>query len=77
MKCYISQEKLPSGCNIKDCRYWIDHKKSGNCVIVASKDDNWTLQDIGEIFGITRMRVCQIEKTIIAKIKKKTLSLQQ
>jgi len=72
MKCYIYQEKKCAGCKIKACRYWINHKESGNCVIVASKNENWTLQDVGEVFGVTRMRICQIEKTIIAKIKKKT-----
>ena len=28
-----------------------------------------TLQTIGDIFGITRMRVCQIEKKILNKIR--------
>ena len=29
------------------------------------------IADIGKIYNITRMRVCQIEKKIIAKIKKR------
>jgi DNA-directed RNA polymerase sigma subunit (sigma70/sigma32) len=78
MKCYNHQEKFCSGCKITKCRYWLDHKASGNCVIVASKkNENWTLQDVGSIFGVTRMRICQIEKTIINKIKKKTSSFLQ
>jgi DNA-directed RNA polymerase specialized sigma subunit len=28
-----------------------------------------TLQEIGEIIGVTRMRVCQLEKKIINEIK--------
>jgi len=71
MKCYQKQENTCSGCKIKACRYWLNHKESGNCVIVASKKENWTLQDVGNIFGVTRMRICQIEKSLIAKIKKK------
>tara|TARA_Y100000034_G_C6850461_1_gene385799 strand:+ start:1117 stop:1350 length:234 start_codon:yes stop_codon:yes gene_type:complete len=74
MKCYVYQEKECTGCSVKNCRYWINHTKSGNCVIVGAKKENWTLQDVGKIFGVTRMRICQIEKTIINKIKKKVSS---
>jgi DNA-directed RNA polymerase specialized sigma subunit len=44
---------------------------SGNCVIVGTKKKEWTLQDIGDLFGVTRMRICQIEKQVLSKIKKK------
>ena len=71
MKCYEFQEKKCSGCKIKDCRYWIKNKESGNCVIVGAKKKEWTLQDIGDVFGVTRMRICQIEKAVIKKIKRK------
>ena len=27
-----------------------------------------TLQQIGDIFGVTRMRICQLEKKILKKI---------
>jgi len=29
-----------------------------------------TLQEIGDVLGLTRMRICQIEKTILEKIRK-------
>jgi len=44
---------------------------SGNCVIVGAKKNEWTLQDIGNVFGVTRMRICQIEKAVLTKIRKK------
>ena len=71
MKCYEFQQKKCTGCTQIECRYWIDYKQSGNCVIVASKSKEWTLQDIGDIFGVTRMRICQIEKSLLKKLRKK------
>jgi hypothetical protein len=71
MKCYKFQEQNCTGCKIKECRYWISDKSSGNCVIVGTKKKEWTLQDIGDLFGVTRMRICQIEKQVLSKIKKK------
>ncbi|MGB0592618.1 MAG: sigma factor-like helix-turn-helix DNA-binding protein [Myxococcota bacterium] len=28
------------------------------------------MKDIGELFGVTRMRICQIEKEVIVKLNK-------
>jgi DNA-directed RNA polymerase sigma subunit (sigma70/sigma32) len=39
-----------------------------NCTIVAAKEGPMTLQQIGDIFGVTRMRICQLEKKILKKI---------
>ena len=46
--------------------------------IIESKDPNTTkksmreatLQEIGDVLGLTRMRICQIEKAILEKIRK-------
>ena len=35
----------------------------------AKEVKNTTLEDIGNIFKVTRMRICQIEKKAIKKIK--------
>ena len=71
MKCYEYYTQCNKTCKKNKCRYWVDHKRSSNCIVVKSKEKTSTLQEIGEIFGITRMRVCQIEKTILKKIKKR------
>ena len=51
-------------CQKSTCRYWQDMKdgKHQNCVIIAAGKGPMTLQEVGNIFGVTRMRICQIEK---------------
>ncbi len=61
--------------NNKDCEdikciYWYDNCSNKNCIINASNEKSHTLQEIGDIFDISRMRVCQIEKKSMAKVKK-------
>ena len=36
--------------------------------MLAAKEGPMTLQEIGEIFDVTRMRICQIEKSIMKKM---------
>jgi DNA-directed RNA polymerase specialized sigma subunit len=74
MKCFEYNKKCNLSCQKKTCRYWIDLKNNQNCCINAAKDESeskFTLQDIGNIFNVTRMRICQIEKMAIKKIKEK------
>ena len=74
MKCYELHKSTPSGCKNNSCRYWIDSENCKNCVIIGAEKGPMTLQSIGDIFGITRMRVCQIEKKILSKIKPSILN---
>lgn len=57
-------------CSKRSCRYWLKGQKEfQNCTLVAAEKGPWTLQKVGEFVGLTRMRVCQIEKSAIAKIE--------
>jgi len=68
MKCYEYAKKYMNNCKKDNCRYWINCKQKNNCSIVAA-NKNMTLEDIGKIFNVTRMRICQIEKRAIKKLK--------
>jgi len=54
---------------------WIDNYDSQNCTLIAAKQGPRTLQQIGDIFNITRMRICQIEKNAIFKLNRKKRQL--
>ena len=67
--CFKAHENKNKNCQNKKCRYWHELNHSNNCIINASQDKTYTLQEIGDLFDITRMRICQIEKNAIKKIK--------
>jgi hypothetical protein len=67
--CFSNCKKNKSNCANEKCRAWFDCKKYNNCSILASEDGPMTLQNIGDLFKLTRMRICQIEKNAISKIR--------
>jgi hypothetical protein len=71
MKCFEHNKQKNIACEKKKCKHFINCKKSNNCTIIAASEGPKTLQEIGEIFNVTRMRICQIEKDIMKKIKAK------
>lgn len=77
-KCFEQVANERKSCKNKSCRYWIDCDAYKNCCIVGAKSsDKLTLQNIGEIFNVTRMRICQIEKAAVKKLKEKVNSIIQ
>ncbi len=67
--CYERNQRCLSRCSRRDCRYWIAYGEAQNCTLIAASKGPMTLQQIGEIIGVTRMRVCQLEKKILDDIK--------
>jgi len=71
--CFKAHQSSKKTCKNKTCRYWHNlDNKNNNCVInLVNSKDTHTLQEVGDLFNITRMRICQIEKSIIEKLRKK------
>lgn len=72
--CFENCKLSQVSCKNKVCRNFVENDKTHNCILlsVSSDESSLTLQEIGDVFGLTRMRICQIEQTAIKKVKKKT-----
>jgi len=69
VSCFSILSKYEVDCQRKKCPNWISHPDGHNCVMIAASNGPHTLQEIGKIYGLTRMRICQIEKGIYEKIR--------
>ena len=66
--CFDAYKSSNIECKNKECRMWVNSKNNKNCTIIASSSGPKTLHEIGEMFSVTRMRICQLEKKIIARL---------
>tara|TARA_B100000424_G_C22927604_1_gene493480 strand:+ start:1119 stop:1409 length:291 start_codon:yes stop_codon:yes gene_type:complete len=73
--CFREHKEAGTPCQKKSCKYWIECETNNNCTMIAAEKGPMTLQEIGDIFGVTRMRICQIEKTVLKKLCSRTASL--
>lgn len=70
MKCFDYHKEKSKLCKNSGCRYWIKCAENQNCGInAAAEKSSITLEEIGNMFNVTRMRICQIEKKALEKIK--------
>lgn len=70
LTCFQAHKETEKSCKKTACRMWVDLKENQNCTVIAAQAGPKTLQEIGEIFGVTRMRICQIEKIVLDKLSK-------
>jgi len=66
--CFAEHKKRNLNCQKQSCRNWMNCPQALNCAVIGAEQGKWILKDIGKIFGVTRMRICQIEKEIIKKL---------
>ena len=69
LECYQKILNKKSPCPETNCRHFLKSDKDLNCSIIAANSGPKTLQEIGDYYGISRMRVCQIEKAILKKLR--------
>jgi hypothetical protein len=69
-KCYLKILDEEKNCEKKDCRYFLDSAVDLNCSLHTACRGPMTLEEIGTYYNISRMRICQIEKSILSKLKK-------
>lgn len=64
MTCFAAHKEAGRLCEKTSCRYWhaMESEKHHNCIILAARTGPFTLQEVGDMFNVTRMRICQIEK---------------
>ena len=69
-KCAQDNMENDNPCQNKDCRLWLAYKKDLNCTMVSvKKNGKLTLSEAGERLGISYVRVSQIEKQAVNKLK--------
>jgi len=69
LSCYQKVSRGRTPCQETSCRHFLSSEPDLNCSIIAANSGPKTLQEIGDYYGISRMRVCQIEKSILKKLK--------
>lgn len=67
--CYDAVKELDCPCMRKSCKHWVSYENGKNCMLITTQSGPLTLNEVGKIYGLTRMRICQIEKNIYAKIR--------
>lgn len=67
--CIETCKESNSECKNKDCRYWINYGEDLNCCFVSiDKRGEMDLRTIGDIMGVSFVRIKQIQDEAIVKV---------
>jgi len=71
--CTTACKQNDVSCPNKECRYWIEYEEDLNCSFIAidKNEGGLTLREVGDRIGVSFVRICQIEKAAVQKLKKK------
>ena len=75
--CWETNKENSTPCKNKKCRLWLKCKTNLNCTLLAAKEGPYTLQEIGNLHGLTRMRICQVEKEALRKVRELVLGVDK
>lgn len=67
--CYSVHAKCKQHCTRSQCRYWFNNPQHQNCSIIAAHEGPKTLEEVGKLYNLTRMRICQIESSLRKKLR--------
>jgi hypothetical protein len=70
--CAYKCKKEDNKCRNEGCRLWINYEEDLNCTLITiDKHGSMTLREIAKREGVSFVRIQQIEKKAVAKLKKK------
>jgi hypothetical protein len=70
-KCSQKCIDLDTECPNVDCRYWVEHQNSLNCTFIAiEKHGEMDLRSVGDIMGVSFVRIKQIQDKAVQKVNK-------
>ena len=61
-------------CKKEECRYWINYPEDNNCSLISIyRNGPMTLNEVSKRIGVSLVRISQIEKQAISKLKKRII----
>ena len=70
-KCSEKCVELKTECPNVECRYWVEHQNSLNCTFIAiEKNGEMDLRTVGDIMGVSFVRIKQIQDKAVHKANK-------
>lgn len=70
-KCSEKCLQLNTECPNIECRFWVEHQNSLNCTFIAiEQNGEMDLRTVGDIMGVSFVRIKQIQDKAIHKLNK-------